>query len=78
MLYRAPFRMKVFLTSIILVQEAKETLMMIWICVFVNNTKTVADSTGSLGFHHAITIVNFVSIEKFFPTAVLELFCFTN
>jgi hypothetical protein len=58
----------------ILVQEAKETLMMIWICIFVYNAKTVANSSRSLCFHHAI--INFVSIEKFFPATVIELNCF--
>jgi len=79
-LYRASFRVKGFFASrwMILVQEAKETLMMIWICIFVYNSKTVANSSRSLCFHHAIAVVNFVSIEKFFPAAVIELNCFTN
>jgi hypothetical protein len=68
--------MKSFLASIILIEETEESLMMIWIRVFVDNTKTVADSTRSLSFHHTITVVNFVSIEEFFPTTVVKLFGF--
>jgi len=70
--------MKSFLASIILIEKTEESLMMIWIRVFVNNTKTVTDSTRSLSFHHAITVVNFVSIEEFFPTTIIKLFSFTD
>lgn len=67
-----------FSFGIILIQKAKETLMMIWICVFVYNTKTVTDSDRSLCSHHVISIVRLVSVKKFFTTAVIKLFCFTN
>ena len=49
-LERSSFHFKVFF-GIILIQKAKETLMMIWIRIFVYDTKTVADSPRYLVFH---------------------------
>lgn len=76
-LNRSSFHFEVFF-RIVLIQKAKETLMMIWIRIFVYNAKTVADSSWNLSSHKAIIFIIFVSVLKLFATAGVKLLGFIH
>lgn len=74
-LNRSSFSFKLFFVFRILINKTKETLMIIRITVFINNTQTIANSSWNLSFCHSILNISFL---KFFSATVVKLFCFRN
>ena len=73
-LNRGSLSFKLFFIFWILINKTKETLMIIRIAVFINNTQTIANTSWNLSFCHTILNISFL---KFFSAAVVKLFCFS-